>query len=50
MEVALAPYRDKRDYYAHRPELITEILQNGKKRAEARAEATLQEVRKAMHL
>ena len=50
MEVALAPYRDKRDYYAQRPELIEEILQDGKKKAEARAEATLQEVRAAMHL
>ena len=50
MEVALAPYRDKRDYYAQRPELVEEILQSGKKRAEARAEATLQEVRAIMHL
>ncbi|WP_028309522.1 tryptophan--tRNA ligase [Desulfitibacter alkalitolerans] len=50
MEVALAPYRDKRDYYAQRPGLIKEILQNGKEKAEARAEATLHEVRKAMHL
>lgn len=50
MDTALAPYREKRDYYTKRPELIKEILLTGKKRAETRAEATLQEVRKAMHL
>lgn len=50
MEVALAPYRDKRNYYSERPALIKEILQNGKEKAEIRAEATLQEVRNAMHL
>jgi len=50
MEAALAPYRDKREYYAQRPELIKEILHDGKKMAEARAEATMQEVRVSMHL
>jgi len=50
MDIALAPYRDKREYYAQRPELVKEILHDGKKVAEARAEATMQEVRTAMHL
>ncbi|KUO50505.1 MAG: tryptophan--tRNA ligase [Desulfitibacter sp. BRH_c19] len=50
MEVSLAPYRENRNYYSERPELVKEILQNGKEKAGARAEATLQEVRNAMHL
>ena len=50
METALEPYRDKRNYYEQRPELIKEILQAGKERAAAKAEATLQEVREAMCL
>ncbi len=50
MENALAPYREKRLYYAQRPKLVQEILEHGSKKAQETAEATMQEVRKVMHL
>lgn len=50
MEVALAPYREKRNYYSQNPKLVKEILYVGKEKATKKAEETMGEVRKAMHL
>ncbi|MEW6621621.1 MAG: tryptophan--tRNA ligase [Bacillota bacterium] len=50
MKVALAPYREKRQYYMDRPQLVKDILYHGKEKASERAEATMMEVREVMHL
>ena len=50
MDDALKPYREKRQYFADRPQLVEEILYHGKEKAAKHAEATMQEVRKVMHL
>lgn len=50
MELALSPFREKRQFYSNRPGLVKDILEDGRARAEIIAEDTLQEVRKAMHL
>jgi tryptophanyl-tRNA synthetase len=46
----LAPIQERRGRFEQNPGLVTEILQDGARRAQARAEQTMQEVRSAMGL
>jgi tryptophanyl-tRNA synthetase len=46
----LAPIQERRRKYEAAPELVTEILEVGRRRATTRAEQTMQEVRAAMGL
>jgi tryptophanyl-tRNA synthetase len=46
----LAPIQERRRRYEMQPNLVTEILADGNRRARARAEQTMQEVRAAMNL
>jgi tryptophanyl-tRNA synthetase len=46
----LAPIQERRRKYEAAPELVTEILEAGRRRATTRAEQTMQEVRAAMGL
>ena len=46
----LAPFRERREHLAARPEEVRAILASGEERARARARATMDEVRAAMHL
>ena len=46
----LAPLQERRGRFEQNPGLVTEILQDGARRAQARAEQTMQEVRSAMGL
>ena len=45
-----APIQERRSKYENDPSLVQEILEDGRKRATARAEQTMQEVRAAMGL
>jgi tryptophanyl-tRNA synthetase len=47
---ALAPIQERREKFGQDPALVTEILADGARRATARAEQTMQEVRAAMGL
>ncbi|MFZ5756694.1 MAG: tryptophan--tRNA ligase [Pseudomonadota bacterium] len=46
----LAPMRERAQHFAARPELVRDVLANGRDRARAAAESTLAEVREAMGL
>src|SRR4030066_1149853 len=46
----LAPIRAKRKELEKSPDKVKQVLENGEKRARARAQATMQDVRKAMKL
>jgi tryptophanyl-tRNA synthetase len=46
----LAPIRERRAHYESRPEAVREILDDGERRARARAQSTMGDVRTAMHL
>ncbi|MGI6347697.1 MAG: tryptophan--tRNA ligase [Patescibacteria group bacterium] len=46
----LKPIQEKRKYYQDRPELVHKILQEGTKKAQARAQATMKKVKMAMKL
>ncbi|HZD47299.1 MAG TPA: tryptophan--tRNA ligase [Silvibacterium sp.] len=46
----LAPIQERRSKYEKEPELVTDILEEGKRRATARAEQTMREVRAAVGL
>jgi len=46
----LAPLREKREHFAARPEEVRQILASGEERARARARATMEQVRAAMHM
>lgn len=50
LNAELAPIREKRKALEANPKLIRDILETGKEKAEAKAEATLKQVRSAMHL
>lgn len=45
---ALAPVRDKRQYYEARPELVREIIESGNQKARTAARQTMEEVRAAV--
>ena len=47
---ALTPIQERRRPYEQNPALVTDILLDGKARATARVEETMQQVRAAMHL
>jgi tryptophanyl-tRNA synthetase len=47
---SLAPIRERRERYAADPDLVRDIVATGNRRARAVAQATLAEVREAMHL
>ncbi|NIW25402.1 MAG: tryptophan--tRNA ligase, partial [Gammaproteobacteria bacterium] len=47
---ALAAIRERRDSYAKDPDLVMDIIEDGNRRARAVAEATLDDVRRAMRL
>jgi tryptophanyl-tRNA synthetase len=47
---ALVPFREKRAHYESHPEEIRAVLDDGEKRARARAEETMRDVREAMKL
>jgi tryptophanyl-tRNA synthetase len=47
---ALVPFREKRAHYESHPEEIRAVLDDGEKRARARAEETMRDVRAAMKL
>ena len=46
----LAPFRERREHFASRPDEVRAILASGEERARARARGTMDEVRAAMHL
>jgi len=46
----LAPLHEKRAFYADKPGLVRQILEDGEQRARERAQATMREVREAMRL
>ncbi|OQX61794.1 MAG: tryptophan--tRNA ligase [Desulfococcus sp. 4484_241] len=46
----LGPIREKRSYYAQRPELVAEILEAGTKRAREVAAGTMEEVRSGIRI
>ncbi len=46
----LAPIQERRSKYESNPDLVTDILEEGKRRATARAEQTMREVRAAVGL
>ncbi|MGI6144937.1 MAG: tryptophan--tRNA ligase [Clostridia bacterium] len=46
----LAPLREKRDYYEQKPELLTEILAEGARKARITAGETMELVRSAMNI
>ena len=50
METFLGPIRTRRAEWEARKEDVYDILQEGTKRAAAKADATLQEVRRAMRI
>ncbi|MEI6479926.1 MAG: tryptophan--tRNA ligase [bacterium] len=50
MNTYLGEIREKRKYYASKPNLVWEILASGTKRARQVAKQTLMEVRESMHL
>ncbi|MDK2984659.1 MAG: tryptophanyl-tRNA synthetase [Clostridia bacterium] len=50
MDKMLSPIRERRDYYAQRPQLVKEILMAGKERASEEAEKTMELVREVMNL
>ncbi|MBI4249831.1 MAG: tryptophan--tRNA ligase [Elusimicrobia bacterium] len=50
MEAAIAPFREKRRQWEARPGAVDEILESGRKKAQAAAEKTMAQVRRAMHL
>jgi tryptophanyl-tRNA synthetase len=47
---ALAPIREKRQYFEERPEMVLEIIASGNQRAKAVARATMKEVRGAIRI
>lgn len=47
---ALAPIQERRRSYEARPDAVWQILEQGSKNAREQAEATMQQVREAMHL
>jgi tryptophanyl-tRNA synthetase len=47
---ALAPIREKRNYFEERPEMVQEIIASGNQKAQAVARQTMQEVRSAVHI
>jgi tryptophanyl-tRNA synthetase len=47
---ALEPIREKRAYYTARPEMVDEIMTEGSRKAEAIAQATMAQVRDALHI
>ena len=50
LNTALTPIRDKRAYYEERPELVTDIIETGDRKARLVAEATMFEVRDAVKI
>ena len=46
----VTPMRERREYYASRPELVAEILKKGGERAKAKAEVKMKHVRKLVGL
>jgi tryptophanyl-tRNA synthetase len=50
ISTTLAPLRERRAHYESHPSEITDILADGERRARERAEATMTDVRTAMHL
>ena len=50
MNEQLEPIRERRSKYESNPQLVTEILNEGEKKARAEAEATMIKVREAMKL
>ena len=47
---ALAPIREKRNFFEERPEMVAEIIASGNQKAKAVARQTMQEVRSAVHI
>jgi tryptophanyl-tRNA synthetase len=47
---ALAPFREKREYYLANPNLLKDIIQTGNQKAQAVASATMEEARAAVKL
>ncbi len=47
---ALAPIREKRNFFEERPEMVAEIIASGNQKAKAVARQTMQEVRNAIHI
>ncbi|MCX5880994.1 MAG: tryptophan--tRNA ligase [Deltaproteobacteria bacterium] len=47
---ALAPIRDKRKYFEERPEMVQEIIASGNQKAQAVAQQTMKEVRRAVRI
>jgi len=47
---ALAPIREKRQYFEERPEMVQEIIASGNQKAQAVARQTMQEVRGAIRI
>jgi len=47
---ALEPFREKREYYLTRPDLLNDIIETGNKKAKSTASNTMEEVRKAIKL
>jgi tryptophanyl-tRNA synthetase len=47
---ALAPIREKRNYFEERPEMVQEIIASGNQKAQAVARQTMKEVRSAVHI
>ena len=50
LDKKLAPLREKRAYYAEKPELLQEILETSSEKARAAAGETMELVRSAMHI
>jgi tryptophanyl-tRNA synthetase len=50
LNAALTPIREKRAYYEERPELVSDIIDAGDRKARQVAEATMSEVRNAMKI
>ncbi len=50
MEPALAPIRERRQSFAEKPDLIVDVLREGSARARAVAQATMEDVRRAVAL
>ncbi|SET14650.1 tryptophan--tRNA ligase [Paenibacillus sp. NFR01] len=50
LETLLGPMRERRAYYAARPQLVGDILQSGTRRARSIARETMREVREAMEM
>ena len=46
----LSPIREKRKYYEEHPEIVREILDNGTKKAKAKAEKQMKKVKQAMKI